>query len=251
MPPRRDNLYKSVFVRVTCDDPPVDVRAMLGDERPDVSSGYGGWEEVERPRRTTITTWRGQPARRLQITLLLDEWTTGRSIERQISALERIALPREGGQPPIIHLQTASGAVPWRRRKWVVDAISWGDALMNRKGNRVRQMVTLTLLQYVSDDLIERRAPSKKRRSRHGRKTGKGSKKGAKEKRRHARRGRRHRKGGRAMPRAGTVTAYDGEDLLSLAATELGDARRWREIADLNGIRDPRAITVGQVIRLP
>jgi nucleoid-associated protein YgaU len=31
----------------------------------------------------------------------------------------------------------------------------------------------------------------------------------------------------------------------------LGDARRWREIADLNGIRDPRAITVGQVLRLP
>jgi nucleoid-associated protein YgaU len=39
--------------------------------------------------------------------------------------------------------------------------------------------------------------------------------------------------------------------LLAIAARELGDADRWVELAELNGLRDPRAITPGQVIRLP
>ena len=42
-----------------------------------------------------------------------------------------------------------------------------------------------------------------------------------------------------------------GDDLLSVAARELGDADRWVEIAQLNGIRDPRTIAEGQVLRLP
>jgi nucleoid-associated protein YgaU len=55
----------------------------------------------------------------------------------------------------------------------------------------------------------------------------------------------------KSASRAATGVVYDGEDLLSVAARELGDASRWHEIADLNGIRDPRAITRAQVIRLP
>lgn len=218
------------YVRITCDDPPTDISALLGDERPDISSGYGGWDEVERPRRKTVITWRGMPARRLQVSILLDNWTVGTSIERTIRALERLALPREGGQPPVVRIDAAGGALPWQSRRWVIDAITWGDALMNGKGNRVRQAAVVTFLEYVSDDLIERIPPAKKRRNKKKRGTGEGMKKGAKEKR---------------------YTIKRGDTLPRLAAHKLGDARRWREIAKLNNIRDPRNLKIGRVIRLP
>jgi hypothetical protein len=243
------DVYESAFVTITCDDPPTTIRALMGEDRPDISSGYGGWDEVERPRRKTVITWRGMPARRLQVSILIDNWTVGTSIERTIRSLEYLALPREGGQPPVVRVDAVGGALPWQTRRWVIDAISWGDALMNTYGNRVRQAATITFLEFVSDDLIERVAPSKKRRAKKKRATGAGKKKGAKEKRTATKRGKSKKKSGTRAD--ATATTYDGEDLLSLAARELGDARRWREIADLNGIRDPRAIRVGQVIRLP
>jgi nucleoid-associated protein YgaU len=47
-----------------------------------------------------------------------------------------------------------------------------------------------------------------------------------------------------------TYTVKDGDTLTSIAARELGDVTKWVKIAALNGIRDPRALTVGQVIQL-
>jgi|GEM_PF-1905606 len=42
-----------------------------------------------------------------------------------------------------------------------------------------------------------------------------------------------------------------GETLSKIAAEQLGDASRWREIAELNSISNPSAINVGQELRLP
>lgn len=42
-----------------------------------------------------------------------------------------------------------------------------------------------------------------------------------------------------------------GDTLSSIAASALGDSRRWRELADLNGIEQPDLILVGQVLQLP
>jgi hypothetical protein len=262
---RPDNLYPSVYVRVQCDDPPTDLTLLLGEERPEVSSGYGGWSEVARPKRTTVTTWTGQPARRMSLSLLFDKWNAGTSVETDIRRLERMALPRPGGQPPTVTVSAPGGVIPptYEALPWVIDAIAWGDALMNVHGNRVRQAVTLTLLQYVTDDMIKV-SPAKRRRAKKNRSTGKTTKKGAKQKRVASKKGRG--KPARSTAQAASFASfaapaafvaktstvvYDGEDLLSVAARELGDASRWHEIADLNGIRDPRAVTRSQVIRLP
>lgn len=43
----------------------------------------------------------------------------------------------------------------------------------------------------------------------------------------------------------------NGDTLQALAARELGDPSRWREIALLNGIDDPDDLPVGQALRLP
>lgn len=47
-----------------------------------------------------------------------------------------------------------------------------------------------------------------------------------------------------------SVRVREGDTLEKIARRELGDAARWREIQQLNGV-DPRKIKVGQVLQLP
>lgn len=48
-----------------------------------------------------------------------------------------------------------------------------------------------------------------------------------------------------------TYTLQAGEDLVLVALKFYGDAGAWTRIGDLNGIRDPRAVQPGTVLRLP
>jgi nucleoid-associated protein YgaU len=48
-----------------------------------------------------------------------------------------------------------------------------------------------------------------------------------------------------------TYTVAPGDTLWSIAASKLGDGNRWREIATLNALRRPDAITPGQTLKLP
>lgn len=210
------------FVTLTTDDPPSRVRARLGEDRPEISAGYGGWEEIERPKRSTVTSWKGQPARRMSLSLLLDNFRVGTSIEDDIRALERMGLPRPGpSAPPVVNIEAVGGVVPWKRRDWVIDGIEWGDAIMNRNGNRVRQAAVVTFIEFVSDELI-RKSPAQKRRDKKGKKG-----------------------------RSKRYVVKRGDHLRSIAAKQLGSAKKWKAIADLNNIRDPRKLKVGQKLRLP
>jgi len=47
-----------------------------------------------------------------------------------------------------------------------------------------------------------------------------------------------------------TYTVKPGDNLGKIALKVFGDANKWREIADLNGIADPSKIKVGQVLNL-
>jgi LysM repeat protein len=48
-----------------------------------------------------------------------------------------------------------------------------------------------------------------------------------------------------------TYTVRPGDSLWAIADRLLGDGGRYREIAALNGLRDPRSLRTGQVLRLP
>lgn len=50
---------------------------------------------------------------------------------------------------------------------------------------------------------------------------------------------------------AKTHTVIRGETLASIAWEEYGDARRWRPIADANGLANPRRLEAGRVLRIP
>lgn len=48
-----------------------------------------------------------------------------------------------------------------------------------------------------------------------------------------------------------THTISAGDYLWTLAVKYLGDGKRWKEIADLNEITDPRSLRIGQVLKIP
>ena len=238
-------------MRVTSADPPLRVECLLAEERPDVTSGYGGWDEITRPRRKPITTWKAPPSLHMTLPLMLDAHADGDSayIEKQIAQVKQMGEPLAAdGAPPRLTVTARGSAVPYTDRTWVVGEITWGDAIMDNTGNRTRQQVTLSLYEYVEDVYLTEKSAAKRRRN--AAKVGK-SKHGASAKRIQAKRG-------KAQPHAAphalvtsTSTVGGGEDLLTIAAREYGDADRWVEIAKLNGLRDPRAIVPGQVLRLP
>lgn len=236
------------WITIRSVDPPATITARLGADRPNVTQGYGGWTEVVRPQRSVMTVWSGSPSLRMDVSILLDGWGTGTSVERECSALERLGFPSASdGWPPRITIAAPGAQVPHQRLPWVIDTLTWGDALANKKGNRVRQQVTLSLLEYVSDVRVGNDSPTQLQQLKAM--SAKAAQGGARKRIVAARaRGTTYKPG-----TPGTVVAgfFEGDDLLSIAAKELGDAKRWPEIAKLNGIRDPRAIVPGQVIRIP
>jgi LysM domain len=236
------------WVRVSSSDPPVSITARLSDARPNVDAGYGGWAEVARPRRRPLSVWTGSPALRMTLPIMLDGFRAGRSVERQISQLEKLSLPTAAdGAPPRIRLAARGGHVPHQDRVWVVDSLTFGDALMNQAGDRTRQQVSLALLEYIADVRVNEKSTTTQTRRQAARAK---SKAGAARKRVVAGHG-KAKVGGHSRAGSSSSSFGAGEDLLSIAARELGDADRWVEIAQLNGLRDPRAIAPGQTLRLP
>lgn len=236
------------WVTIRSVDPPVTLTLRLGADRPNVTQGYGGWNEVTRPQRSTLTVWSGLPALRMDLPLLLDRFKSQASIESQVAALERLASPSSSdGWPPRVRFTALGAAVPHQSRNWVIDSLTWGDAEMNLRGNRTRQQVTVSLLEYIGDVRADQNSPSQLQRLKA---TSTKTAQGAARKRVVASRARGTTFRGSA-PGTVTVGFGEGDDLLSIAAKELGAASRWMEIGKLNGIRDPRNVKPGQVIRLP
>lgn len=60
-------------------------------------------------------------------------------------------------------------------------------------------------------------------------------------------------KNGAPRPTAdgGTYTVREGDTLWAIAAAQLGDGTRWKEISTLNRLRRPDDLTPGQKIKLP
>jgi hypothetical protein len=197
------------------------VTALLGDGIPKLLAD-SGWQVVARPRRVGFTDWQGNSPRAQVIPILLDGYETETSVERQISVLQawmRVPLGTTG-EP---HQVRVSGPVLLTNLTWVITSIEPGDEIKRLSdGARVRAAMDVTLTEYISPDVTVRRRPTHAARARHSST--------------HSNR---------------TYTVRSGDTLSSIAAHQLGDASRWREIATLNNLRDPDSIKVGQVLRLP
>lgn len=214
-------------VTITSTRPSLIVTAWLGQDPPTVTGGYGGWDIVARPRRQSLTAWKGHEPYQMDLPILLDGFVTTSSVEARCTALERMARPPQVlDEPPLVRI---AGSVPHSDLSWVVQRITWGDVIRSEKGQRIRQFAVLSLLRYIADDRVQQgTAASRARQNSATAKTGKKS-------------------SGISKPH----TVKSGETLQSIAAKELGDNNRWREIATLNGIRDPKSIKVGQKLKMP
>lgn len=202
------------------------LRFRLNPEQVTESGGVGGWGRRQRPLRRPALEWEGIPEQTLSFTLLLDGWPD-RSVEQDIRALRRMGRPRSRGRPPP-ELELEYGNMG-RGATWVIDNLSWGDELRNRQLQRVRQEVTVSLVRYVEADITL--TPTQRHKERKGKRGGGGGKKGA--------------------DRNRVYVVKRGDTLSAVAARQLGRANRWPEIAELNSLRDPNRLRVGQRLRMP
>jgi nucleoid-associated protein YgaU len=98
--------------------------------------------------------------------------------------------------------------------------------VVNAHGNPVRIEVGVTLKLYTRDEVLAERSAANRRAAARGVSAADRS-------------------------RRGSYTVRQGDTLMSIARKELGDGDRWKEIADLNDVNDPRKVKVGTRLRMP
>lgn len=206
---------------------PQNCLALLAENGGHMTGGFGKWEQISVPRGIPFTQWVGRDLFAMDLELLLDNWAKHKSVEPGIKALEEMAL-RPGnwkGQyktqtkpyptPPPIRLV---GAIPHPEFTWVINGIDWGDCLRHPKtGQRLRQAVTLHMLEYVEETEIANTLAPKK-------------------------------------PAPRKYKVKKGDNLKKLAAHFLHKASRWKEIEKLNkGMRGWKLPPkwVGKTIKIP
>ena len=140
-------------VRITCDDPHVEIVALLSDEPIRYTGGFGGWDVTGRPRQTGMTTWSGQEPLQLTLGLMFDAWDTSDTIAQPMAALRRIARGDDESPPGVLSIE----GIPLGMRDWVIEGVDFGDALRRADGYAVRQAVTLTLREYVPPSYLKLR----------------------------------------------------------------------------------------------
>jgi hypothetical protein len=198
------------------------VRVGLGDGSPGQTQGFGGWEEIERQRRKSLTTWKGRQPWRIPVAVLFDTLTdpgNGFLIERDIRNLEKLAGGGINGEPPIVRFDSG-GLIPHDYTdaghvKWVIDGIEFGDAIRNHNGNRIRQAVSITFLEYVADETLKEFAA--KHRAQPGQK--------------------------KCKPAHKRYVTKQGDTLIKIAKVQYHDANCWKSIVKANPkhkLRDPR-----------
>lgn len=193
----------------------------LGDGPPQITDGYGGWEEVTRPHDEPITRWIGQPALRMELPLLLDNYRRpGGGVQRDLDRILALGRKADGHKPPPVFRVT--GAVPFSGDKWVMAEMpEMGDALYE-DGKLARQFLVLSLLSFERSDTVKFKRLSGDRDD------------------------------------DDRYTVKEGDTLRKIAAKLKPDASNENQrdyankIGDLNGIRDiRRELNPGRELKLP
>jgi nucleoid-associated protein YgaU len=195
----------------------VTVGGWLTDEPPIVSGGYGGFQPHPRPLKTALTQWEGRDPFQLTVPLLLD--VGGDAVSPAIRALDQLAVHDKNTPAETVKVTGAIHIPEQAGEDWVINDLAWG-AVLRRASDTViiRQHVTVTLLEHITDTLLAASTLS----ARHGNRI-----------------------------RIRHYRVHKGDTLQSIAARQLGDPKRWADIAALNGLRSSGQLRPGRLIRLP
>jgi LysM repeat protein len=208
---------------------------------PDPAS-YQGWTVTGIPKRMGLTEWAGRSPMVIPVDFIIDRLEEGDGVYVQDmrDTLDKIVATASRDDEPPICIFESGGLVPHdfthaQHVRWVISDLNWDKELTVNSASSLRPLRvggTLTLTQYNHDDNIDSyEGPAKKNRDKN---------KGAKGKDK-----------GRGKSKRGTYEVKLGDTLHSIAARELGDSKRWKEIADLNNIRNGRDIKQGRVLKMP
>lgn len=148
------------YITIRCPAKGTAVVGLSREESPTLTGGFGGWERIPRPRRVALTDHTGSEPYTQKIALRFDGWSEQASVEADIAKLTAMAVGREfGASPPIVRVK---GPVLGDRIDWVIEDLEFGESLWNAKG-RIRQDVTVSLLEYVKPDVVKL-SPAARRR---------------------------------------------------------------------------------------
>lgn len=220
--------YASTVTFTPVKPPGVGIVARLGDGIA-VAGAEGGWRTVPRPKWVSFTEWIGFDPYTLTMPVLFDLFASDQSIESTLERFRQLMRPAStpSDQTPVIAL--TGPAVPMAHLQWVVTGMTETDAVRRGNGDRIRSWQTVDLMQYYPANVLVASVPSPAAAAQEAAVVS-----------------------AAAPPAsAATHTVRSGDTLWGIAAAALGDGNRWQEIADMNGIRDPLALQIGVVLRLP
>jgi hypothetical protein len=212
----------------------------LGPKPPRIITTTGGWQVTARPKEIGLTDWIGREGLKIEFDILIDHFKSqnGAAGELQCRALERLAgLDPSDPDPPAMTVD-GGGAIPydnkvWPRHRWVIDDLAEDPDFIERndRGQRVRTRYDVTIAQYVRDSKLARLPAAHRRKKRK----------------------KKEQQLIKVDPRnPKKIHVIKGSETLEeLAKRVYGSASHWTEIAEINGIRDPRSVRPGMVIKLP
>lgn len=136
------------YVRFISAEANVDITALLGESQPVLSGGIGGWEEVARPRKQALMTWKGTPLRTLEIEVMFDGWVSGSSMEDSVKLLRRLGeIVPSVSRPPIVQVE---GFIINSTGDWIVNDIAFEDGeLRGDDGTLLRSVATVSLIEFI------------------------------------------------------------------------------------------------------
>ena len=154
-------------------------QVMAGESAPQIISGYPKVEIIDRANRTGISVFKGFDPIVMQVPIQFEsmdrgnDWITadGTQVEKDIAELERMAgrgrfKGAAVGQPSIVEVSTLGDGgvvkplIPSNYQSngpgdvyspiWWISGLDWdADPVRNRDGQRIRQLATVELMQYI------------------------------------------------------------------------------------------------------
>lgn len=200
---------------------------VLLDASSPVTLANGGWAILSRPKDTGFLSWEGFTPESMTVALMFDGVSSNTSQQGDYDALVRLMRTRVGSEKQPSPLRLKGPTVQNDLNKlWVIQSIEQDatGVVRSSAGVLLRVPVVVSLVEYVEADVLISVVPSPAKRL---------------------------NKNNPAPAPSRTHTIQYGDTLSGIAAKYLGSWKRYTEIAELNGIRDPNRVPVGTVLKIP
>lgn len=195
------------------------VDMILGPNPPVLSGGGGGWQTTARWGRRSITSWQGIDGLQLDFTCWFDaSFSATKDIEAQCAELQSMYAPRGDFNAPR-HVRLI-GPSPAPDIEWLMNDLVWRpEAQRTNFGLRTQQQFDIKLIEFVDPDSVLRATAQ----------------------------------ASNASNRSRIYTVKAGDTLVSIARTQLGNAKFADDIrrANLPALADARSLKKGMQILLP